>query len=200
MASFWLSSAFLLSLCILRCYGTTGCRLDLGFIIDESGSIGRSGFAQEIGFIKNMVVRMDISSATSHVSVMAFGSRPRMINYFNEQAGYSKLHLALKLNAARYQGGGTYTESALNLARTTMFSSSRGARSNCNKVVIVFTDGRSNTGVSRVTAAAKRLKDMGIKIISIGVGRSISTSELHGMASSSGHVFRVSSASALTQI
>ena len=51
-------------------------------------------------------------------------------------------------------------------------------------------------------SAASKLKSMGVNMISIGVGSSISTAELHAMASSptASHVFQVSSASLLSTI
>ena len=70
------------------------------------------------------------------------------------------------------------------------------------KVLIVFTDGRSKSGVTSVKAAAERLKDVGVNMISVGVGSRISTAELHAMASqpTSKHVFRVPTPSLLSSI
>eukprot|EP00794_Sanderia_malayensis_P017991 gene17991-19787_t len=182
-----------------RSDATTGCKLDIGFILDGSGSIGRSGLLQEISFVKSVVSKLDVSAANSHVSAMVFESSARMVNYTN---GQSKNHFYAAVNSIRYRGGGTNTEAALNMARTHMFNSAYGARSNCQKVLIVFTDGRSSSGASRLQAAAKKLKDMAISMISIGVGYRVSSTELHAMASNptSRHVFTVANANALNQI
>ena len=49
-----------------------------------------------------------------------------------------------------------------------------------NKVLIILTDGQSNGGVE---GAAKKLKDAGVIIISVGIGQNINLDELHTMAS-----------------
>eukprot|EP00794_Sanderia_malayensis_P018008 gene18007-19809_t len=176
------------------------CKLDIGFLLDESGSIGSSGFNQELHFVKNIAKQLTVSSSNTHVSVMTFASSAQMRNYFRDSNAKSQYYLERLVNSIRYRGGGTDTERALNLARTHMFHSSYGARSGVSKVVVVFTDGRSASGVARVRAAAQKLKDMSINMISIGVGSSISVDELNAMASSSGHVFRVSGANYLNSI
>ena len=71
-----------------------------------------------------------------------------------------------------------------------------------DQVLIIFTDGKSASGLIKVKAAAEILKNMGINIISVGVGRGISFAELQSMASHpiSEHLFKVPSANLLNSI
>ncbi|XP_065060896.1 cochlin-like [Rhopilema esculentum] len=178
------------------------CNLDIGFVLDESGSIGSRGFNDELRFVKSISKELSVSSKGSHVSVMTFGTYARMRIRFKDAGAESQQMLEKHINSIRYRGGGTNTEAALNLAQSQMFHSSFGARRGIAKVLIVFTDGRSKSGVTRVRAAAEKLKDAGVNMISVGVGRRISTAELHAMASqpTSKHVFRVPTPSLLSSI
>jgi hypothetical protein len=49
------------------------------------------------------------------------------------------------------------------------------------KVLVILTDGRSNTG--QVSGPARQLKNSGVVIFSVGIGQSLSMHELRVMAS-----------------
>ena len=49
------------------------------------------------------------------------------------------------------------------------------------KVLIILTDGRSNSGM--VSVPARQLKNSGVVIFSVGIGPHVSMQELHAMAS-----------------
>ena len=68
------------------------------------------------------------------------------------------------------------------------------------KVVIILTDGRSNSGM--VSDPARRLKNSGVVIFSVGIGPYLSTHELHAMASdpTDEHVIRLDNFSQLSAL
>ena len=74
------------------------CILDLGFILDASGSIRRNGFNQEIKFVQDVTHHFRISGSHTRVSVMIFASNPSMKVYFRDRnaQSYSALNNALR--------------------------------------------------------------------------------------------------------
>jgi hypothetical protein len=62
-----------------------------------------------------------------------------------------------------------YTYDALTFARTSSFDSSKGSRSNADKVVIVMTDGQS-VNMQKTSTEAQLLKsNLNAKVFSIGM-------------------------------
>ena len=75
-----------------------------------------------------------------------------------------------------YDSGGTRTGEALDRIRTDLFSM---AREGIPHIVVVLTDGKSQDSV---TAPSRRLRQIGVQIISVGVGDAV-FEELADMAS-----------------
>lgn len=75
-----------------------------------------------------------------------------------------------------YDSGGTRTGEALDRIRTDLFSM---AREGLPHILVVLTDGKSQDSV---TAPSRRLRQMGVQIISVGVGDAV-FEELADMAS-----------------
>ena len=80
------------------------------------------------------------------------------------------------------RNGRTNLEAALRLVRTDVFTSSRGARDSAAKIVIVMTTTPSFNETETVLEA-ERLHAEGISIIGVGIGQSVSHSELEGVVS-----------------
>ena len=96
------------------------------------------------------------------------------------------------INGIFYNGGGTNTADALKLANDRILQESLGMRperSGVPKIVIVLTDGESNDYTLTINEA-KRIKNRGINIISIGVGN-LKEQELIDMATSLNDVYKV---------
>ena len=74
----------------------------------------------------------------------------------------------------KYKGGNTATGKALTFALDQVFG--RSSRPNAQKVVLVITDGESLQDT--VTEPARRLRENGVEIFSIGVGDEINLLEL----------------------
>ena len=52
------------------------CNIDLGFIVDESGSIGSTGFRQSIDFVESIVSNFTLGPDHTRVSLMTFSTNP----------------------------------------------------------------------------------------------------------------------------
>ena len=78
--------------------------------------------------------------------------------------------------------GKTNTAEALRVIRTQMFTSWNGDRPDAANVIILITDGKSNNRDATLQEAVETRK-AGIHVIVIGVGQSVGTQELAGIAS-----------------
>jgi len=80
------------------------------------------------------------------------------------------------------RNGRTNLAAALRVVRTNVFTARRGARASAAKVVVVMTTTPSFNETDTVDEAM-RLRADGVSIIGVGIGRSVSRSELDGVVS-----------------
>ena len=102
-------------------------KVDLGFILDSSGSVSYSNFQKMKTFVKDLTDFFHVLPDETRVSVMTFASRTTINIQFSQQF-YNKSSLHQAVDNIRYTGGGTATAMALNRAYTDMFTSRYGAR------------------------------------------------------------------------
>ncbi|CAB3998999.1 Hypothetical predicted protein, partial [Paramuricea clavata] len=108
---------------------TNICRekLDLGFILDRSGSIGSTNFEKIKSFVKDLTDYFEVSQTYTRVSVMSYSSSSTIHFQFSRQFP-TKQDLYSAIDSISYDGGGTNTGEALTKAYTTMFNTNNGAR------------------------------------------------------------------------
>ncbi|XP_028413560.1 ZP domain-containing protein-like [Dendronephthya gigantea] len=155
-------------------------KLDLGFILDSSSSIGRTNYGKMKSFVKDLTSHFVISQSYTRVSVISYASSSSL-NFPFSRVFASRQDLHSAIDNIPYTGGGTNTASAMAQALSEMFHSMNGARlSDAKKVLIVLTDGQSSGSVD---LPAQQLKNIRVVIFSIGVGFGIDQSEQETMAS-----------------
>ena len=81
-----------------------GCKLDIGFVLDESGSIGHRGFNDELHFVKNIAKQFQVSRTNTHVSIMTFSNNAIMRVRFRDIYGQSSQHLQQAIDKIKYRG------------------------------------------------------------------------------------------------
>ena len=106
--------------------------MDIAFIIDSSGSIGRSNWMRMQRFLKALVSKLDVSSSATHLAVISYSTNPKVELRFNGLQDTDEVNR--KFDDMLWQRGFTYTDKALLLADSDLFQSSRGMRSNVPKV------------------------------------------------------------------
>ena len=106
--------------------------MDIAFVVDSSGSIGRTNWERMKRFLKALVSRLDISPSAAHIAAIAYSNSPVVVMRFNGVQDTNRINQLL--DAMSYQRGFTYTDKALLLADSDIFQSSRGMRSNVPKV------------------------------------------------------------------
>ena len=165
------------------------------FILDQSGSVGRTNHDLAIQFIKNVVQFFTISPDTTRVGFVGYGSGSRIDFNLDDHTNLNSL-----LNGIReisYTGGGTATDLGLNDAAQILNpANNRGARQASEgipKIAILITDGKSNSRYW-TTQAARNIKSQGVQVYTIGIVRP-DVSELQIVSSDpdSDHVFLLNS-------
>ena len=102
-------------------------KLDLGFVLDSSGSIGAQNFEKIKTFVKNLTDHFKISRDYTRVSIISYATSPTLHFPFSRQfADRNDLHSAIE--NITYSAGNTYTGAALTEAYTDMFNANNGAR------------------------------------------------------------------------
>ena len=154
-------------------------RLDLGFIIDGSGSVGVHNFNRCLQFIKNIVRTFIISRRFTRVGVVLYNTRAFKVFGFSRYENKNQVLRAV--SRIVYPKGGTKTGQAIKYASHYLFPRSRR-----RKVCIVMTDGRS---YDNVLVPARQLRRRGVEIITLGLGRRYNLRQLRQMASNRRLVF-----------
>ena len=105
---------------------------DIAFVIDSSGSIGRSNWGRMKRFLKAIVSKLDVSSAATRISAIAYSNNPEVVYRFNSRQGTDDVNKAF--DGMRWQRGFTYTDKALLLADSDLFQTGNGMRQGVAKV------------------------------------------------------------------
>lgn len=107
--------------------------VDIAFVVDSSGSIGRSNWERMKRFLKALVSKLDVSPSATHLAVISYSTNPKVELRFNGFQDTDEVNR--KFDDMLWQRGFTYTDKALQLADRDLFQTSNGMRSNVPKVV-----------------------------------------------------------------
>jgi len=166
--------------------------MDVGIIIDRSGSIGSANFKKAQDFVVKMIRHFEYASTESRYGVIAYNSGASVIVKFNNHAVQNPLALENLVYGIPYTGGGTRTDVAITLANTNLYSSSGGYLNNRPNVLFVFTDGKTNHGSKPYRTVLSPLLSKKVKVIAIGIGSGVNNDELLQIANYQSHnVFHV---------
>lgn len=167
-------------------------KFNLVFVVDGSGSIeyqGRGNFQRSKDFIIEIVKSFNIGKDETNVALVLYSSNAQIV--FNLKKYYRLDNIVRAIQRMPYPNGRTKTGKALEEVRKHVFKGLKGDRKNVPKVVMVLTDGLSHDDVS---GPARKLRDAGATIISLGVGCCYDEDELKEMATDPDekHVLEVS--------
>lgn len=121
-------------------FSVPDCRIaaDIAFIVDSSGSIGKTNWERTKRFLKRIVSKLDIGPTTTHVAAISYSTNPETVMRFNTLQG-SNLNVAEVnkiLDGLQWQRGFTFIDKALERAAQGLFTTARGMRSNVPKVTV----------------------------------------------------------------
>ena len=170
--------------------------VDLGFLIDGSGSIeyqGKGNFPRMLNFVKSVVSFFEVSRGKSRVGFVLFSSHTIPIFPFGRYS--SKGQILKAIERVRYPRGGTRIGKALDFTRHYLFkgSSLQGRK----RVLVLLTDGLSQ---DRVGSAASRMKATGVEVFAIGLGKKVKHRQLRLIATDRNHVMTTSFSTLMTLI
>jgi len=187
---------FVLLATISSAFGANRCPIDLTFLVDQSTSITRVVYKEEIiPFLTDTVNVLDIGEKSDHVSLVRFSSIQKTVMDFGFDAHYDKEALVKTLNNLRYDGGNTATVTALGIASNNFFvTENSAARRNgygrtVAPIAVVVTDGVATDGDASIVA--KELRDKGVKVFGITVGPMATIDYLQELTGDASLVFEV---------
>ena len=138
---------------------------------------GKDKMAELMEFGRRVASAFKVAPEESRVGLVTYATDAQIMMNFHRFSDPDALTEAR--NAVRVKPHtGKYTGQALSLAKEGLFDT--GHRSDALDVLILMTDGPSSDDV---TAPARALRDMGVKIICVGVGPQIDKAQLNDMAS-----------------
>ena len=153
--------------------------LDVVFMLDASGSIEEKNFAKIIAFVSAIVDRMSVDNGRSRVGAITFSDHPA--EQFALGSHSTSAGVRASLATVHYTRGTTDLAAAIELVRTRLFGAS-GDRAEARNVAVVITDGESNNRTLTLEAA-RRAKEEGVVLVTVGVGSNIDWFELQAIAS-----------------
>ncbi|XP_019646188.1 PREDICTED: transmembrane cell adhesion receptor mua-3-like [Branchiostoma belcheri] len=174
---------------------TQKLKVDLVFLLDGSGSIGRTNFQKLKDFTSQIVNTFDISPTHTRVGVVQYATLPNTEFELNSYSDRS--HVLSAIERIPYKRGSTNTGKAIDFVRRRKFIPTNGDREDVRDVLIVITDGES---YDDVVDPARRAAQSGITLYAVGVGDGVNDRTLEHIAGDSSRVLHVSDYSSLAAI
>uniref|UniRef100_K7FNG1 VWFA domain-containing protein n=1 Tax=Pelodiscus sinensis TaxID=13735 RepID=K7FNG1_PELSI len=142
-------------------------RLDVVFLIDESGSISVLQYETMKDFMITLVNNSDVAPDRVQFGAVKYSDEPQTFFFLNQYDTKSKIVEAIQKDVSR--GGSTYTAKAIGYSES-LFAQEHGGRKSKGvpQVLIVITDGESHD-MPQLNDTAKRLRDNGIIIYAVGI-------------------------------
>ena len=151
--------------------------VDVGFILDSSGSIRRY-YRKEKEFLNKVAKSFGISVNGSHSGVVTFSLQSELsikLGDFTDIESFSKAVDAIPL-----MGRTTRIDRALKLAHKELFNVANGARVHTRKILVLLTDGTQTVmaGAEDPDHVARELRKSNITVIVVGMGPGVNLVEL----------------------
>ena len=155
--------------------------IDIGFIVDSSGSLRRE-YGKEKAFVKSLAESFEISANGSRAGIITFSWHAEHSVKLKDHATTESFKVAV--DKLPLFGHTTRIDKALKMARDELFKSENGGRTSIPKLVIVLTDGAQTKDADAVDPGdiADEIRRRGVKVIVIGIGRRVNSTELLHMA------------------
>ncbi len=162
---------------------------NIGFIVDSSGSLRRD-YGKEKEFVKQLAESFEISRAGSRAGVVTFSNDAKLSIAMNQYTSVKDFNKAV--DDEPLMGYTTRIDKALQLAKERLMV---GARSDAPRIVFLLTDG-SQTKSSNAkdptpnpAIVAKQLREEGVQLIVIGIGKKVKVAELQAIAGNNANLY-----------
>ena len=173
--------------------------MDIIFVCDGSGSVGKNNFDLLLAMVKNVVNSFEIDGQDkTRVAFIQFSSSPKKEFDFTEYS--DKQSIIDAVDDVKYMTGSTNTADAIKAAAQ-LFSDKGRKRVEeaATHTMVVISDGRSNNKGNTKTEA-ERARDAGINVIAVGVGdeKNLDEEELSDIAGSCNRYYHLKTFTAAT--
>lgn len=171
-------------------------KVDVGFVLDSSGSL-RKEYGKEKSFLKALAATFGVSGDGARAGVVTFSHDVEHSIKLNEHTNLATFNQAV--DDIALMGSTTRIDKALRTSQNEMFSVANGGRPGVNKLLIVLTDGSQTQGADAEDPGlvADELRKEGIRILVVGIGSAINSTELAHIAGGKSNLFSASSFDAL---
>ncbi|XP_066175632.1 collagen alpha-1(VII) chain-like [Sylvia atricapilla] len=140
-------------------------KADVGFLVDESSSIGQSNFNKVKDFLFRIVSFFPkIGPEGTQVAVAQYNEEARAAFHFDQHRDRNGALGAIK--GLSYTGGNTKTGHAISYVLEEVFQPSKGMRPGFPHILVLVTDGQSQDDVLPPAKAAHAL---GLRVLAVGV-------------------------------
>jgi Mg-chelatase subunit ChlD len=158
-------------------------RADIIFVLDASGSIRQERFPIIKDFVESIMREFHVGPTKTQFGVAYFSDNAFVQHHLNTyNTNIQDNVLSMKLTP--FLTGRTHSKSALDLVRSSMFTTANGDRGSATNIAIFITDGNSNIQAEETLKAAAEARLAGIHIMVIPVGLDFSNMvEISGMVS-----------------
>ena len=166
--------------------------VDVGFILDSSGSLRRD-YSKEKDFLKALAATFGVSSNGSRAGVVTFSHHAEHSIKLNEHTDLTSFDAAV--DSIPLMGSTTRIDKALRLTQKELFSIPNGGRPGVTKVLIVLTDGSQtkDAGAEDPGDVADEIRKSGINILTVGIGKGVNKTELAHISGGADKVFSAAS-------
>ena len=172
-------------LSILERSNETVCRarVDVGFILDSSGSV-RDDYPKLKGFLKSLAAAFQLNDDGPIAGVVTFSAEAELSIKLNDHSMHNVTSFNEAVDSIPYMGSFTRLDKALELARTDLFSVANGDRPGVPNVLIALVDGAQTDvpGARDPVSIAQEIRNDGINPFFVGIGPEITRTFLLDLA------------------
>ena len=167
-------------------------KVDVGFILDSSGSL-RNEYSKEKDFLNALAATFGVSADGSRAGVVTFSYNSEhsiKLSDYSDIMSFTKAVQSIPL-----MGSTTRIDKALRLTQKELFSLGSGARPGIPKLLILLTDGSQtkDAGAENPADIAQEIRNSGIRMLVIGIGRGINATELSAIAGGDQNTYNAAS-------
>ena len=156
--------------------------LDVGFILDGSGSINDAdpdNWHRLLDFIGKVVRQLPEQGTQVGVVVFSLIAEFRIkLDTYHEHE-----ELIHAINQLHYPGSGTNMPEGLYVARTQLFNERNGDRADAPNVAVLIIDEESIDDTIKTIPYAEELHRDGIRVICVGIGNELNEAEIRAISS-----------------
>ena len=120
--------------------------LDVGIILDGSGSVGSSNFKTAKEFVQSLIAHFAVSPKATRFGVITYSTNPNLEFDLAKAKYHDIVELKRRVMEISYPGQWTRTDKALEMAAGKLFTEAGGDRKDKPNILVVFTDGKTNSG------------------------------------------------------